>query len=623
MQDNYFIDVFIIFADNDNISSNIKDFAKNFPNLRFYLAIDANLSELQLSKTAHQQFFILKYPKDSPHTPQLIHEFIKDFQYKKPCIIWHSDNDNQILWQFYHYYKILMPSKNYQAKGLNLKLFDAITDDKYHYAQDINFSGIILKNNIAQHIQTHINELINKPKRLNIAVLLDYGLYYHSAHQQIHNALRNLPHNFIFINTAKYLMNDDAKIFNQEIYDLRIFDGVITELSMRLFLPDLYPYYQQLLHFSGLKIMLIQDDYNRVQDTLLSAFAIKFDVVYTVAPKIDIGQYLYANNTIKLWLAGYCPTINICQFAKPWQQRTHDIIYRGNQSPFYYGRLGNQKFTIADDFKNYIKSHHLQIRFDIENMNNKRFDGNEWLMFLASSKTMLATESGSSITDFDGMIEYKIRALRESKPQLTYTQAKKLFIKNTELIPNMQIKGLSPKFFEAIALKVVIIAFRGVYNDILIADRHYIAIEHDYSNMAEIFTKIQDDDFLQNMAQVAYDEVFCDEKNHYSTLTNMLKEDINSRVLHSAQYNMQMGIVSYRHNTNNEEYYYHANAKQIISINDQVNIKSHQPIIEIIHEKPPQPLMPIALTKPSLYQRIKSKIPNHIKKKIKLMMRLT
>ena len=82
----------------------------------------------------------------------------------------------------------------------------------------------------------------------------------------------------------------------------------------------------------------------------------------------------------------------------------------------------------------------------------------------------------------------------------------------------LNVGQLSPKMFEAIELGTVLVLFEGNYSNILIPDIHYISLKEDLSNIEDVMSKIKDNDFLQNMADRAFDDIVKSMKYSYETL---------------------------------------------------------------------------------------------------------
>ena len=64
----------------------------------------------------------------------------------------------------------------------------------------------------------------------------------------------------------------------------------------------------------------------------------------------------------------------------------------------------------------------------------------------------------------------------------------------------LQIQVISPRCFEAAALKTVMVLYPGTYSDILIKDKHYIELKKDFSNFNQVHEKLKDIDFLNKIS---------------------------------------------------------------------------------------------------------------------------
>src|SRR5262249_54439151 len=71
------------------------------------------------------------------------------------------------------------------------------------------------------------------------------------------------------------------------------------------------------------------------------------------------------------------------------------------------------------------------------------------------------------------------------------------------------------KVFEAIACKTALILFEGEYSGILRPHRHYIPLRKDFSNVDLVLSHLADDDYLEAMAQHAYDDIVASGRYSY------------------------------------------------------------------------------------------------------------
>jgi len=83
-------------------------------------------------------------------------------------------------------------------------------------------------------------------------------------------------------------------------------------------------------------------------------------------------------------------------------------------------------------------------------------------------------------------------------------------------------RTITPRIFEAICLKTALILYPGYYSGVLKPDHHYIALEPDGSNDAEIAEKLKDHGYLQEMVDRTHDEIVNREELQASFYVNQI-----------------------------------------------------------------------------------------------------
>jgi hypothetical protein len=132
---------------------------------------------------------------------------------------------------------------------------------------------------------------------------------------------------------------------------------------------------------------------------------------------------------------------------------------------------------------------------------------------------MLGTESGVSITDFDGRAELKTRAYLATHPEADFWEVYEHVLNRYE--GNLVENTISPRVFECVAHRTAMVLFPGEYSKALQPWAHYIPLQKDFSNIEEVVTKLRDLDFLNAMTQRAYCDLI--ESGRYSYQV-MIKE---------------------------------------------------------------------------------------------------
>lgn len=288
-------------------------------------------------------------------------------------------------------------------------------------------------------------------------------------------------------------------------------------------------YLEQLRNFRGLKIIAVQDDgdltsflHKRIRD-------LGFDVLLTAVPE-DTLAYGYPpeaipNVRIVRVYTGYLPSglAEITAGRLPLAKRPIPLGYRGRRLPARYGKLGHLKYEIGKQFK--IACEARGIPCDISMQEEDRIYGGDWLKFLGNCRAVLGSESGSNVWDFDGEIDKLHAAMTQDLGRPPSYEEFEPFIRDLELRSN--ISEVSPRHFEAAATYTPMIMTRGKYSGILEAGKHYVAVEHDFSNIQEVLDQLDDIDFLTEIATETH-RVLIDSGNYtYKSLANTVTEIID------------------------------------------------------------------------------------------------
>ena len=93
-------------------------------------------------------------------------------------------------------------------------------------------------------------------------------------------------------------------------------------------------------------------------------------------------------------------------------------------------------------------------------------------------KCVLGVESGASIIDFNGEIEKVVDTYVDKNPTASFEKKYALFLHKYE--GSLKLNQISPRCFEAAALRTVMILFEGNYSGILKPNRQYIPLKKDF-----------------------------------------------------------------------------------------------------------------------------------------------
>jgi hypothetical protein len=294
-------------------------------------------------------------------------------------------------------------------------------------------------------------------------------------------------------------------------FDLNEFDAVLQSYCVRLPVegyvsPD---YLAKLKAFRGVKLLAVQDEYDHTNRLRRAIQDLGYHAVLTCVPP-DTVQRLYPREMVPqaefiTVLTGYVPENSEVQnkLIRPLRDRPIVIGYRGRDIGGLYGRLAFDKFEIGRRMREICADR--GIPHDIEWADNKRLYGAAWYEFIGSCRTNLGSESGSNVFDFDGTIEAKYRELKAARGGPVPYEEFRVY---TDPIETRYDMGqISPRVFEAAAMRTPMILFSGRYSGLIEPDQHYIELKKDFSNIDAVLARLDDLDSLERMADRTYDRL--------------------------------------------------------------------------------------------------------------------
>ena len=307
----------------------------------------------------------------------------------------------------------------------------------------------------------------------------------------------------------------DVRTFNprslkrSSILDLGEFDVVIIHYSLCIIADEyLAPdFREKLRRYKGLKIQFIQDDYRWVDRITAMMRYVGIHVLFTLVPTAEIPKVWSEDRlpgVVKInTLAGYVPENEAGVSGCPLERRPIHVGYRGRELPFWIGRLGQEKARIAQGML--ARAAGYGLRCDIAWREKDRIYGQAWNRFLSSCRATLGTESGASITDFDGSIERRVKDYLARHPTADFEEVHGEIL--WEFEDNVRMNVISPRIFEAIALRTALVLFPGEYSRVIHPGEHYMLLRKDFSNMDEVVERLRHIGELKAMTERAYRDV--------------------------------------------------------------------------------------------------------------------
>lgn len=368
------------------------------------------------------------------------------------------------------------------------------------------------------------DESLLTDSRLNILVLYDDGSTHVSTIREHLESFATYSRHHVFYASATREATCSL--------DLSIFDAVVLHYSIRVSLTSHLSssYAEQLKGYPGLKVLFIQDEYDSTCTAWDWIHSLGIHVVYTCVPP-EYLDYVYPGDRFRQVgfvnnLTGFVP-IRFEQETptKPLKERPYLLGYRGRKLPFWYGTLGYEKYIIGVRMRQICLARGLPA--DIECDDSKRIYGEKWYEFIEDCRAVLGTESGSNVFDFHGTIQRDIEDALKANPRIGFEEIHERFLKDHEA--NVCMNQISPKIFEAIALKTALVLFEGQYSGIVRPGVHYIPLKKDFSNVDEVLEKLQDLDYLDQLTSRAYEDVIRSGRYSYRSFIESFDADVSLR----------------------------------------------------------------------------------------------
>lgn len=316
-----------------------------------------------------------------------------------------------------------------------------------------------------------------------------------------------------------------------EIFDgvkLETFDAVVIHYSLFLAMETFVgPRSRRALAaFQGAKAVFIQDEYRFVNATLEALEACGVDLVFTCLGPAEAERIYGRVGGLRTQqvLTGYVPHWLTHYPPIPLSARKTMVGYRGRTYPAWHGEQGREKVRIGKLFKR--DAPRFSLSTDIAWSERSRLYGRDWVKFIRNCQAVLAVESGASVFDFDGAVAARTEsfaALVERPhpiPALarkpSYEMLRERFFAGRE--DQIDIAQISPRVFEAIALRTLVVAYPGRYSGVLEPWRHYVPLNKDHGNMAEVAAVLRDPERVAEIITNAYAEIALNPAYGYGTM---------------------------------------------------------------------------------------------------------
>lgn len=321
----------------------------------------------------------------------------------------------------------------------------------------------------------------------------------------------------------------DSLAAEKLIPDLSPFDVVVLHNSVHFTRTSHLPksLCEKITLYDGIKILFLQDEYREINRTAEQIRRLGIQIVFSTVNR-DIGKEIYhhvflENVQFEFILTGYASKALTGRKVPDYEDRTIDVSYRARKSPAWYGEFARQKWLIGERFEKDTDRYGLKCDISIKDV-DRRY-GEDWYNLVAGSKAVLGTEAGASFMDFTGEVQKQVEIYKTVNPQADFAKIQKRFLQGRD--GKTVIRVISPRCFEAAALRTLMIMYEGEYSGILEPHKHYLPLARNHENMDEVVAVLRDPARAGEIIERAYREIACNPRFGYRAMVNQFERMID------------------------------------------------------------------------------------------------
>ena len=277
----------------------------------------------------------------------------------------------------------------------------------------------------------------------------------------------------------------------------------------------------------GLKIAFFQDEYRYCLRRFAFLKEYHVDWVYTLLTPDHFDVYRARSPVKKVFytLPGYVSDTLVSAgqaLAGSADRRPVDVGYRGRQLPYSMGQGAQEKTAIAVGFLQRAANRGLRLDIAVEEVS--RLYGGNWHRFLAGCRAVLGVEAGVSVFDIDDVVCGESERLLKGYPDLSFNEVWERVLKPWE--NNIYYRMMSPRHFEAAALKTCQILFEGNYSGIMKPMVHYLPLKKDFSNLDSVLDMLADERQRSEVIENAYRDLIVSGTYSYRNFVKGFDEEL-------------------------------------------------------------------------------------------------
>lgn len=324
-------------------------------------------------------------------------------------------------------------------------------------------------------------------------VELMFPLYDGDSRYIVHNAYTKFP------KLLKYFPFD-AIIMMSTFMDVLTYKGTSGRWIKQ---------YEFLKLHVGTKIVFPQDDYwfSEERDQFYCEYNI--DRIYPVCPPESwhelIPRYLERGGEAKQGYTTYVtPRIReLRRFSQPVQSRENHVTYRATKSPKAPNKYGIIKGSIGDLFDK--KVNHSKIKCDISTDPKNLIYGDAWYRFVANSRAIIGSNSGSSVRLRNLSVFEDLRKYQREHPWKSGLEVEYEFFAPDDR--GKEYTAISPRNVEAAMLGTLQVLVEGPYSNILEPNTHYVPLDVSCDNIATVMEIVNNDVQAEKITEACREKI--------------------------------------------------------------------------------------------------------------------
>ncbi|CAB4642037.1 unannotated protein [freshwater metagenome] len=291
--------------------------------------------------------------------------------------------------------------------------------------------------------------------------------------------------------------------------DDRNFDLVIVSNSFMIMRSS--PYWPTLLRRSSKvllsashRILFLQDDYHRIDQTV--RFAKEMDIeIYSVFADVD-SIYAEYGITAKPWLIGFADKKMdqlLSSLRIEWDMRTIDVGQRVFELSLEFGSEGRRKADLAAGFSKRMTE--LGLSCDVSIDERDRFSGFEWFEFLANCRATIGRHSGASLVSNSPLDQARALVIQDVFKNEEFERQLARYIGDRQR--EKSFLAPSPRVFEAASLQVLQVLEKSTVPYGIEEWNHFVPISSDLSDCESVAKFIKSSEAV-GMAERCHMELF-------------------------------------------------------------------------------------------------------------------